>query len=123
VRTPHPHHVLEPLPETPSSGGDGGEVPDLGILVNLFYDNRHTLTIRRSPDAPRPADMRQAIDGTAEWLRAKPSLGGRGSARVIADTAQVSGRLSVPDASHALDREIAAIALVHDLTLVTRNTV
>jgi toxin FitB len=39
-----------------------------------------------------------------------------------ADAAQVWGRLRVPDPSHELDKQIAAIALVSDLTLVTRNT-
>ena len=38
------------------------------------------------------------------------------------DAAQVWGRLRVPDPSHELDKQIAAIALVNDLTVVTRNT-
>lgn len=38
-----------------------------------------------------------------------------------ADAAQVWGRLMVPDPRHPLDKQIAAIALVNDLTLVTRN--
>lgn len=37
------------------------------------------------------------------------------------DAAQVWGRLSVPNAGHELDKQIAAIALVHNLTVVTRN--
>ena len=32
------------------------------------------------------------------------------------------GRLRVPHAEHELDKQIAAIALVNDLTVVTRNT-
>ncbi|MGO8952728.1 MAG: type II toxin-antitoxin system VapC family toxin [Rhodomicrobium sp.] len=39
-----------------------------------------------------------------------------------ADAAQVWGRLRVPHPDHELDKQIAAIALVNDLTLVTRNT-
>ena len=39
-----------------------------------------------------------------------------------AEAAQVWGRLRVPDPAHALDKQIAAIALVNDLTVVTRNT-
>jgi predicted nucleic acid-binding protein len=35
--------------------------------------------------------------------------------------AQVWGHLRVPDPAHPLDKQIAAIALVNDLTLVTRN--
>jgi predicted nucleic acid-binding protein len=38
------------------------------------------------------------------------------------DAAQVWGRLRVPHPEHALDKQIAAIALVNSLTVVTRNT-
>ena len=37
------------------------------------------------------------------------------------DTAQAWGRLRVPSPENALDKQIAATALIHDLTLVTRN--
>ena len=40
-----------------------------------------------------------------------------------ADAAQVWGRLRIPDPDHAIDKQIAAIALVNGLTLVTRNVV
>jgi len=39
-----------------------------------------------------------------------------------ADAAQIWGRLRVPHSENAIDKQIAAIALLHDLTLVTRNT-
>ena len=38
-----------------------------------------------------------------------------------ADAAQVWGRLRVPHPENALDKQIAATALIHDLTLLTRN--
>ena len=38
-----------------------------------------------------------------------------------ADAAQVWGWLRVPNPEHALDKQIAATALLHDLTVVTRN--
>lgn len=38
-----------------------------------------------------------------------------------ADAAQVWGRLRDPNPEHALDKQVAATALVHDLTVVTRN--
>ncbi len=38
------------------------------------------------------------------------------------DMAQVWGRLRVPRPENALDKQIAATALIHDLTVVTRNT-
>ncbi len=37
------------------------------------------------------------------------------------DVAQLWGRLRVPHPENALDKQIAATALVHDLTVVTRN--
>ncbi len=37
------------------------------------------------------------------------------------DTAQLWGRLRVPRQESPLDKQIAATALLHDLTLVTRN--
>jgi predicted nucleic acid-binding protein len=39
-----------------------------------------------------------------------------------ADAAQAWGRLRVPNPGNELDKQIAAIALVNDLTVVTRNT-
>jgi toxin FitB len=38
------------------------------------------------------------------------------------DAAQVWGRLRVPNPEHELDKQVAAIALVNGLTVVTRNT-
>jgi len=38
------------------------------------------------------------------------------------EAAQVWGHLRVPHHEHLLDKQIAAIALVYDLTVVTRNT-
>jgi toxin FitB len=38
------------------------------------------------------------------------------------DAAQLWGRLRVPHPEHLLDKQIAAIALLHELTVVTRNT-
>jgi predicted nucleic acid-binding protein len=38
-----------------------------------------------------------------------------------ADAAQIWGRLRVPHAEHEIDKQIAATALIHDLTVVTRN--
>ena len=37
------------------------------------------------------------------------------------DAAQVWGRLRVPDAGNGIDKQIAAIALINGLTVVTRN--
>jgi predicted nucleic acid-binding protein len=37
------------------------------------------------------------------------------------DAAQIWGRLRVPNPYRAIDKQIAAIALLQDLTVVTRN--
>jgi predicted nucleic acid-binding protein len=37
------------------------------------------------------------------------------------EAAQVWGRLRVPNPQHGIDKQIADIALLHDLTIVTRN--
>ena len=37
------------------------------------------------------------------------------------ETAQVWGKLRVPNHENALDKQIAATALIHDLIIVTRN--
>ena len=38
------------------------------------------------------------------------------------DCAQLWGRLMSPSPQHPIDKQIAAIALIYDLTVVTRNT-
>ena len=37
------------------------------------------------------------------------------------ECAQVWGRLMLPHPGHSIDKQIAAIALIHDLTVVTHN--
>ncbi len=56
------------------------------------------------------------------WLTAVLDEFGENILPFDADAAQVWGRLRVPDPAHGLDKQIAAIALVNDLTVVTRNT-
>lgn len=41
---------------------------------------------------------------------------------IDADIAQLWGKLCAPRAENAIDKLIAATALIHDLTIVTRNT-
>jgi plasmid stability protein len=80
--------------------------------------------------------LRPRRRGFAEVLAAMPDMGrdsdfareseetetGDVFLSLDADVAQVWGRLRVPHPENALDRQIAATALVHDLDLVTRNT-
>ncbi len=66
-------------------------------------------------------DLEQA--GVLEtWLMTVLEQFGENVLAFDADAAQVWGRLTAPHPEHALDKQIAAIALVNDLTVVTRNT-
>ena len=70
--------------------------------------------IRRRGDA----DQAERLEA---WLGSVVDEFGERILPLDADAAQVWGRLKVPNPEHALDKQIAAIALVNDLTLATRN--
>ena len=70
--------------------------------------------IRRRGDA----DQAERLEA---WLESVVEQFGERILPLDADAAQVWGRFRVPDPDHALDKQIAAIALVNDLTLATRN--
>ncbi len=55
------------------------------------------------------------------WLTTVVESFGQRVLAFDADAAQVWGHLRVPDPGHAVDKQIAAIALTNDLTLVTRD--
>jgi predicted nucleic acid-binding protein len=88
---------------------------DLYICVQTIGEIRRGLeNIRRRGDLPQTRKLEK-------WL-----------ALVVADyadriltfdeaCAQVWGRLMSPHHEHAVDKQIAAIALIHDLAVVTRN--
>jgi predicted nucleic acid-binding protein len=55
------------------------------------------------------------------WLTSVVESFGQRILTFDTDAAQVWGYLRVPDPGHVIDKQIAAIALANDLTLVTRN--
>ena len=55
------------------------------------------------------------------WLTNVLGDCGEGILNIDEDVAQVWGRLRVTHPENALDKQIAATALIHGLTLVTRN--
>lgn len=70
--------------------------------------------IRHRGDAPQAQSLERWLE---DLLRDH-----EGSTLVLdVDCAQVWGRLRVPHPGNELDKQIAAIALVNDLTVVTRN--
>lgn len=78
--------------------------------------------LRRGVDLIRHrGDLPQA-ERLESWLRLVLQDYGECILPFDLDAAQLWGRLRVPHPEHALDLQIAATALIHDLTLVTRNT-
>jgi predicted nucleic acid-binding protein len=65
-------------------------------------------------------DVAQA-SALESWLTAMLASFGETILPIDDQVCQVLGRLRVPHPEHALDKLIAATALIHDLTLVTRN--
>jgi toxin FitB len=82
--------------------------------ISLGELRRGVELIRRRGDA----DLALRLEA---WLATVVESFGEGILAFDADAAQVWSYLRVPDPTHALDEQIAAIALVNDLTLVTRN--
>jgi predicted nucleic acid-binding protein len=56
------------------------------------------------------------------WLRQITKTYAEAILSIDEETAHVWGRLRVPNLENPLDKQIAATALIHDLTVVTRNT-
>ena len=56
-----------------------------------------------------------------QWLAEVLQTYGDRVLNLDGDAGQIWGRLRVPNPHNAIDKQIAAIALLHDLTVVTRN--
>lgn len=78
--------------------------------------------LRRGVDLLRHRGDDQQADRLDQWLTALLDQFARQVLPVDHDVAVIWGRLRVPHPEHALDKLIAATALIHDLTVVTRNT-
>jgi predicted nucleic acid-binding protein len=61
-------------------------------------------------------------DRLEQWLRQVTKTYAEAILPLDEETAHVWGRLRVPNPENPLDKQIAATALIHDLTVVTRNT-
>jgi predicted nucleic acid-binding protein len=77
--------------------------------------------IRRGIELIRRRDPPQAVSLEA-WLRSVETRYGARILLISRDVAEAWGRLSVPDRPPVVDALLAATALVHGHTLVTRNT-
>jgi hypothetical protein len=78
--------------------------------------------LRRGVDLIRHRGDHQQAGVLEAWLAQVLEDYGDRVLALDGEAAQLWGRLRVPHAQNAIDKQIAAIALLHDLTLVTRNS-
>jgi predicted nucleic acid-binding protein len=78
--------------------------------------------LRRGVELIRHRGDQQQADLLEQWLEKVLLDYGDRFLSLDCDAAQLWGQLRVPNPQHAIDKQIAAIALLHDLTVVTRNT-
>ena len=83
-------------------------------VITLGELRRGVELIRHRGDLPQ-------ADGLEAWLHGVMDDYRGNLLDFSPEEAQVWGRLRVPHAENALDKQIAATALIYDLTLVTRN--
>ena len=77
--------------------------------------------LRRGVDLIRHKGDLQQASALEDWLRTVLRDFAQNVLPIDEEIGQMWGHLRVPQAEHALDTLIAATALIHDLTVVTRN--
>jgi len=77
--------------------------------------------LRRGVEIIRHRGDRAQADQLEQWLQRVLDEYAENILSLDAEIGQVWGRLRVPHPENPLDKQIAATALIHDLTLVTRN--
>ena len=91
------------------------DASDLYLSVQTIGEIRRGLeNIRRRGDLPQAKKLEKWLDLLVTDY----------ADRILSfdeECAQVWGRLMSPHHEHPVDKQIAAIALIHDLTVVTRN--
>jgi predicted nucleic acid-binding protein len=79
--------------------------------------------LRRGVDLIRHRGDHHQAEILEQWLSLLLQNYGNRVLALDGEAAQLWGRLRVPHGEPVLDKQIAAIALLHGLTVVTRNTV
>lgn len=91
------------------------EAEDLYLSVQTIGEIRRGLeNIRHRGDLPQARKLEK-------WLDLLVTDYDKRILSFDQECAQVWGRLMSPHHEHPIDKQIAAIALIHDLTVVTRN--
>ena len=90
------------------------DTPLFLAAVTIGELRRGVELIRHRGDQPQALRLEQ-------WLAEVLQAYGDRVLDLDGDAAQIWGRLRVPNPDNAIDKQIAAIALLHDLTVVTRN--
>ena len=94
-----------------------------GLRTDEIYLSVQTIgELRRGVENIRRRGDIQQAERLATWLN---SVLADHSTRILdfdLECAQVWGKLMSPNPQHPVDKQIAAIALAYDLTVVTRNT-
>ena len=78
--------------------------------------------LRRDVELIRHRGDQQQAELLEQWLKKVLLDYGDRVLSLDCDAAQLWGRLRVPNPQPGIDKQIAAIALLHGLTVVTRNT-
>ena len=77
--------------------------------------------LRRGVELIRHRGDQPQAELLEQWLTEVLQTYGHRVLDLDGEAAQIWGRLRVPNPHNAIDKQIAAIALLHDLTVVTRN--
>jgi predicted nucleic acid-binding protein len=102
--------------------------------VRQFFHDRERDNIPLYVSAITIGELRQGVEGVRHrgdepqarllerWLNRVTSTFGDAILAFDEAAAEIWGRLRVPNPENPLDKQIAATALINDLTVVTRNT-
>jgi predicted nucleic acid-binding protein len=113
-------NVLSELRKGPRADAGIRRWFDKAVDRDLFTSVLVAGELRRGVESIRRRD-RAAAEGLAQWLESLVERFGDRLLPIDAAVANRWGELNVPDPVPTVDGLLAATALVHDLTLVTRN--
>jgi toxin FitB len=90
--------------------------------IDLYLSVVSIGELRQGVERIRHRGDKEQADLLERWLRQVSRTYADAILPLDEDTAHVWGHLRVPNPENPLDKQIAATALIHDLTVVTRNT-